>query len=69
MPCQQQMAGEFAFDVGFPCKSGVSGAIVGMVRGRFGVCVWSPRLEKSGNSLAGHVALRDLSERLDLWVL
>jgi glutaminase len=62
-------AGEFAFDVGFPCKSGVSGAIVGVVRDRFGVCVWSPPLEDTGNSLAGHVALHDLSERLDLWML
>jgi glutaminase len=62
-------AGEFAFDVGFPCKSGISGAIAGVVRGRFGVCVWSPPLERSGNSLAGHVALQDLSERLDLWML
>lgn len=62
-------AGEFAFDVGIPCKSGIAGAIVGVVKHRFGVCVWSPPLEDSGNSLAGHAALRDLSQRLDLWVL
>ena len=60
-------AGQFAFDVGFPCKSGVAGAIVGVVRHQLGVCVWSPPLEESGNSLAGHVALRELAQRLDLW--
>lgn len=59
-------AGQFAFDVGIPCKSGVAGAIIGVVDGRGALCVWSPPLEKSGNSVAGHVALRELSERLQL---
>ena len=61
-------AGQFAFDVGFPCKSGIAGAIAGVVRDRFGVCAWSPPLEPSGNSIAGHAALSDLAERLDLTV-
>lgn len=61
-------AGEFAFSVGFPCKSGVAGAIVGASRARLGVCVWSPPLDGSGNSAAGRVALHELSERLDLAV-
>jgi glutaminase len=30
------------------------------------VCVWSPPLDPSGNSLAGRVALHELSERLGL---
>jgi glutaminase len=54
--------------VGFPCKSGVAGAIVGDVPGHGGVCVWSPPLDPSGNSRAGRVALHLLSERLGLSV-
>lgn len=57
-------AGQFAFDVGIPCKSGVAGAIVGLVPDLGAVCVWSPPLEDSGNSVAGHVALRELTTRL-----
>lgn len=59
-------AGEFAFNVGIPCKSGIAGAIVGIFTGELGVCVWSPPLDKTGNSLAGRVALHDLSEQLGL---
>jgi glutaminase len=59
-------AGQFAFDVGIPCKSGVAGAIVGVVTDKLGVCVWSPPLDPSGNSRAGRIALRDLSEQLGL---
>jgi glutaminase len=33
---------------------------------RLGICVWSPPLDVQGNSLAGRVALHELSERLDL---
>lgn len=59
-------AGEFAFSVGLPCKSGVAGAIVATVTGELGICVWSPPLDSSGNSVAGRAALADLSERLTL---
>jgi glutaminase len=61
-------AGQFAYEVGFPCKSGVAGAIVGDVPGRLGVCVWSPPLDASGNSRAGRSALHLLAERQDLSV-
>lgn len=61
-------AGEFAFDVGLPCKSGVAGAIIAAAPGRMGLCVWSPPLDEQGNSVAGHLALHELSERLELSV-
>ena len=50
-------AGDFAFRVGLPAKSGVGGGIVAVMPGECGVCVWSPALEPSGNSLAGSLAL------------
>ena len=61
-------AGEFAFSVGIPCKSGVCGAIVGVVPHRMGVCVYSPALDHTGNSLAGRYALEQLNDQLDLSV-
>ncbi|MGH8353312.1 MAG: glutaminase B [Pseudomonas sp.] len=57
-------AGNFAYRVGLPGKSGVGGGIVAVVPGRFSVCVWSPELNPSGNSLAGMAALEMLSARI-----
>jgi glutaminase len=46
-------AGEFAFRVGLPGKSGVGGGIVAVIPGKFGICVWSPELNSKGNSVVG----------------
>lgn len=51
------VAGEFAFLIGLPCKSGVGGGIVATVPEEMSLCVWSPALGPSGNSLAGMKAL------------
>ena len=59
-------AGEFAYHVGMPCKSGVAGAIMALVPDRYGICTWSPPLDGSGNSRAGRVALHELAERQNL---
>lgn len=56
-------AGEFAYRVGLPGKSGVGGGILVIVPGECSICVWSPRLDAKGNSLAGTAALADLSDR------
>ncbi|GLX11928.1 MULTISPECIES: glutaminase B [Pseudomonadaceae] len=57
-------AGNFAYRVGLPGKSGVGGGIVAIVPGQYTICVWSPGLNKAGNSLAGMAALEVLSERI-----
>ncbi len=49
--------GDFAYRVGLPGKSGVGGGIVAVMPGHFSLCVWSPGLDASGNSLAGTKAL------------
>lgn len=56
-------AGEFAYRVGLPGKSGVGGGILVIVPGICSICVWSPRLDAKGNSLAGTAALADISDR------
>jgi glutaminase len=50
-------AGDFAYRVGLPGKSGVGGGIVAVMPGHWCVSVWSPGLNASGNSLAGTLAL------------
>ena len=46
-------AGEFSFKVGLPGKSGIGGGIVAVHPGQYCVVVWSPRLNKKGNSVKG----------------
>ncbi len=50
-------AGDFAYRVGLPAKSGVGGGILALVPGELAVAVWSPGLDENGNSLAGTQAL------------
>ncbi|KII77633.1 glutaminase B [Vibrio renipiscarius] len=57
-------AGEFAYRVGMPGKSGVGGGIIAIVPGEMTIAVWSPELDPSGNSLPGTQALELLSERI-----
>lgn len=46
-------AGEFSFKVGLPGKSGVGGGIVAIHPNKYCIAVWSPRLNKKGNSNMG----------------
>ena len=54
-------AGEFAYLVGLPGKSGVGGGIVAIYPLQYSVAVWSPRLNAKGNSVMGIKALELLT--------
>ena len=62
-------SGSWVTQVGFPAKSGVSGAMLGVVPGAMGLATWSPRLDGHGNSIRGVELFRRLSDRWDLHVL
>ncbi|XLS27689.1 glutaminase [Flavobacteriaceae bacterium M23B6Z8] len=50
-------AGEFAFEVGLPGKSGVGGGIVAVLPSMYCIAAWSPGLNQKGNSKLGMQAL------------
>lgn len=61
-------SGEFAFTIGLPAKSGVSGGLVVVVPNVMGLCIWSPRLDPVGNSVRGIAFCKELVSRFNFHV-
>ena len=59
-------AGEWAYKVGLPAKSGVCGGIMAVVPHKMGIGVFSPLLDVRGNSVRGVKVCEELSRRLGL---
>lgn len=59
-------AGEWAYHVGVPAKSGVGGGILAVINRQMGIGVYSPRLDAKGNSVRGILACRELANHLGL---
>jgi glutaminase len=62
-------AGAWMLHVGLPAKSGVSGGVLAVSPGQFGIGLFSPRLDATGNSVRGVLACERLAERFGLHLL
>lgn len=55
-------SGEFFFTMGFPVKSGASGALMIVIPGLMGICTYSPHLDIKGISVRGLAFCEKLSQ-------
>jgi glutaminase len=59
-------AGEWAYEVGMPAKSGVSGCIIAVIPGQIGISVYSPPIDGQGNSVRGIAVCQEISDEFEL---
>ncbi len=55
-------SGEWAYTIGIPAKSGVSGIVMGIIPNVMGVAVFSPKLDELGNSSRGIEFFKELTK-------
>lgn len=60
-----ETSGDWAFKVGLPAKSGVGGGIIAVAPERFSIAVFSPRLDKAGNSVRAQKAIDYIADAMD----
>ncbi|MDA0185162.1 glutaminase A [Solirubrobacter phytolaccae] len=61
-------AGEWMLHVGLPAKSGVSGGVLAVSPGQFGIGLYSPPLDARGNSVRAVLACERLAARFGLHI-
>jgi glutaminase len=59
-------AGEWAYEVGMPAKSGVSGCIIAVIPGQIGIGVFAPPIDSNGNSVRGIRVCQEISNEFEL---
>lgn len=61
-------SGEFAFKVGLPAKSGVSGALMLVIPNVMGIAIWSPKLDVNSNPVRGVAFCEELVKKFPLHI-
>tara|TARA_B100001142_G_C14250743_1_gene623103 strand:- start:485 stop:1294 length:810 start_codon:yes stop_codon:yes gene_type:complete len=61
-------SGEWAYTIGIPAKSGVSGIIMGIIPNVMGIAVFSPKLDDIGNSAKGIEFFKQLTSKYSFHV-
>jgi glutaminase len=59
-------SGQWAFQVGLPSKSGISGCIMVVIPNVMGIAIYSPRIDKRGNSVRGIEFCKSLTTKFNL---
>ena len=62
-------SGEWAYRIGLPAKSGVSGLLYAVIPGVMGISIFSPKLDSLGNSVKGIAFFKKLVSKFSFHVL
>ncbi len=56
-------SGDWLFSSGIPAKTGVSGGVMGVLPGLFGISAFAPPIDSAGNSVKGQAAIKYIMEK------